>query len=144
VDYAAQVLADSPDGSTMAASLKRVSSDRDGPQVSLRSADNKLLPDHAAPGVAASHQVHLTISLVPGAATVSRQWLSLSQAEPFWPSGNSINLRLSSANKPSNIFRSASVVAMDARLRNLSKFRSLKNLSISMVAFFPKADQLHE
>jgi len=54
----------------MAASLKRASSDRDCPQVSLRSADNQLLPDHAAPCVAA--WVHLTKSLLPGAATVSR------------------------------------------------------------------------
>jgi hypothetical protein len=45
--------------------------------------------------------------------------LSLSQAEPFWLIGNSINSSLSSANKLSNIFRSASAVAMDARLRSL-------------------------
>ena len=52
------------------------------------------------------------------------------------PTGNSINSSLSSSKKPSNIFRSASVVAMDARLRSLPKFSSLKNLSISMVVFF--------
>jgi hypothetical protein len=67
--------------------------------------------------------------------------VSLSQAEPFWPSGNSINLRLSSANKPSNIFRSASVVAMvmhESHGRNSMPDPGMKLINIRFWVRAPK------